>query len=435
MKEPLDDFLEQIKRTLLSHEETYDEGAWERFAEKNLPLKGSSKPVIPIWKWAAAAAAILTGALLLTQFFNTPEHTKKDFGSTLPVAKNNDTKNLPVADSNASMNNNIQHQTSIPEKSTIRNYNQPYYSIVQPSEQEIKEINAIEKDVKAASNAIVQHVEAEKQQQNEQPAKKPFWQSQIVENNVAASNTAPQDNAIATTGKQEPVKSSMTDKISKWSSSLYLSPNYGTDNINMGYGYALSYAVNDKIRISSGIAYAKVSTSKNYSQPASSGSFATDNSNGIATAGTAKRAALTNYSSAPYLQSVESWISGVDVPVELSYTINKKLYAAGGVSGLFVLNGQDKRTYIDNMNSRATVISSQGQIKEDKNVSMSDEIPLAAQEPTSFLGFYNASIGFKQKISNKNAVSIEPFVKIPMKPISDQKLNYRGVGVRLKFDF
>jgi hypothetical protein len=58
-----------------------------------------------------------------------------------------------------------------------------------------------------------------------------------------------------------------------------------------------------------------------------------------------------------------------------------------------------------------------------------------ATDKNFFMGFYNASIGVKQKITGKNSVSVEPFIKIPVKPTADQKLSYKNVGIRLMLDF
>ena len=137
----------------------------------------------------------------------------------------------------------------------------------------------------------------------------------------------------------------------------------------------------------------------------------------------------------PYLQSMDSWISGIDVPVEVTYDLGK-VYATGGVSGLFVLTGEDNKKYIPSLNSRASVLNNEGNVKEYTQVAMEDK-PISQPSPsnTSFIGFYNVSMGFRQKVTNKNSISVEPFIKVPMQQVTEQKLNYTGAGVRLKFDF
>ena len=446
MKEPRDEFLEQLKNTLLGHEEPYDEGAWERFAAKNISKDEAEKPkpVIPIWKWAAAAAAVLAGAVLLFQYFNAPDTASVlngDKGSVVQTETWNNspkdsqtiltdtTKAAVATGSDNNKNNNFSERQFLPAP-----INKGVFSPNETTTGTAKTLAA------PAPPAIAQTQPATQKQQpqpEQKPANKPFWEN-TIEGDVANKPLPQRDNnpQIAVI---HPVENTKKADKGRWQSSLYVSPNFASDGINMGYGYSLGYAVNDKIRISSGVAYTKVSTSKNFNAPDPPNTLATMNAAPAASSfgNTMKASAYIGTASAPHLQSMESWVSGIDVPVEVTYSVNSKLYATGGVSGLFVVRGEDTRKYIDKTNSQVAVVSSQGIVKSYSNLEMKSD-PMYQQLPndkTSFLGFYNVSMGFKQKVAANNSVSVEPFVKIPIKQVSEQKLNYTGVGVRLKFDF
>lgn len=450
--------MEQIKSTLLGHEEPYEEGAWERFAAKNISTGTTPKPkpVVPIWKWAAAAAAVLAGAILLLQYFNAPDTatTLPDGGKT--IVKTNEGTRPSVTDTQAPMTDTATQQiVTIPENNfnnhINNNRNIGRYMIQPPAMHD----DLLQKDIAAktdnaaitpAKPLITQQQPAQQQSQTQpgeqKPTNKPFWESGIEQQGVA-NNTKPasQQNNNAVAVSQPTPRADKAGKNSRWLSSIYVSPNFASEGVNMGYGYSLGYAISDKVSVSSGIAYTKVSASRDYHTPQQPpNTLASDNqtpSVSNASYSTARSVMAASYTPTTYLQSVDSWVAGIDVPVEVSYNISKKLYTSGGISGLFVLNGQNTRTTVDNMNSVAPVLNNKGNVKEYSNVTM-ESVPVREKsdnDKTSFLGFYNASVGFKQKVSAKNSVSVEPFIKIPMKQVTEQKLNYTGVGLRLKFDF
>lgn len=457
MQEPRDEFLEQIKSTLLGHEEPYKEGAWERFATKNISTGNERKKVIPIWKWTAAAAAVLIGAVLLLQYFNAPDTGRTMNGDSGSVVKT-DVNKQPSKDSQAILTdtNNVMIAT-VPDNHVPKNNS----NIITPQNQYTPSPiirNILKKGEVAAKTDNTQvpptpvptpapPVIAQAQNQapqkpqprpaEDKPVNKPFWKNGIEEN-VVATKPVPQNNNAVAVNRQPEQRVRKEDKSSKWLSSLYVSPNFSSEGVNMGYGYSLGYAINDKIRVSSGVAYTKVSTSKDFDAPAKPNTLAMDATIGVsAFARSAMASSSVAAPSTPYVQSVESWISGIDVPVEVTYSVNNKVYATGGVSGLFIMNGENTSKVLSDLNSRAPVTNAKGDVKGYS--SLAEESKPAYQKSsnanTSFLGFYNVSMGYKQKVTNKNSVSVEPFVKIPMKKISQQNLNYTGVGVRLKFDF
>jgi hypothetical protein len=126
MKEPNEDFLEQIKNALFDHEEPYEEGAWERFAAKNINTK---KPVvISIGKWALAAAAVLAGVVLMVQYF-TIHNIEKPTNTTIPVVQNTNTQKDSVPNNQNILIDSSKKQIAIiPQNNSNKNNRQtpPY---------------------------------------------------------------------------------------------------------------------------------------------------------------------------------------------------------------------------------------------------------------------------------------------------------------------
>ncbi|MBC7418536.1 MAG: hypothetical protein H7325_10310, partial [Pedobacter sp.] len=131
-------------------------------------------------------------------------------------------------------------------------------------------------------------------------------------------------------------------------------------------------------------------------------------------------------------------VSGINVPLELRYKISDRIYTNVGVSALAVLNNSQNNTYFSNgVETLASPSSTQTSelktyIVQKKTV---EPQPPASVAPDYYIGFYNFSLGYKQKISKNNNISIEPFLQLPMKTFSKENLNLTNGGVRLKFDF
>ncbi|QNR82798.1 hypothetical protein H9N25_12405 [Pedobacter riviphilus] len=202
---------------------------------------------------------------------------------------------------------------------------------------------------------------------------------------------------------------------SKWQPDVYIAPAMGNDNkVTMNYGFSLSYAIANKLSISSGVSYASISTTESLD------------------------ASAPQTLSGKNLASVDAKVRGINVPLELKYNISDKLYTNIGVSALAVLNNSQQNSYIVNQvqsfSSPAIngYADSKTMIVKEKTV---EPQPEATIDPDKYIGFYNFSLGYKQKISKKNNIAIEPFLRLPMKTFSKENLNLTNGGLRLKIDF
>ncbi|HTM97763.1 MAG TPA: hypothetical protein VL088_03425, partial [Pedobacter sp.] len=59
----------------------------------------------------------------------------------------------------------------------------------------------------------------------------------------------------------------------------------------------------------------------------------------------------------------------------------------------------------------------------------------SAMQDVNYIGFYNLSFGYTKKVYKNHSLSIEPFVKLPIKVVSQDHLKLMGTGLRLKVGF
>lgn len=485
MIESDDDIFNHIKSVMRDHEEPYDEGAWERFKAVSTPVP-VKKGAVSMWKWAMAAAAVVTAVLFLARIFNSSTPTPDPSESTEHLAaipadsSANITRIEPASqpgesailadeakkEINTIYNNNRENnihkynnnQLTAAYKPGMRSVTTDLRPTVIQSSSRITPPQPLVIVPQAPVTAI------------HQPAQKrvDFWKNQVEVTDAPKTTNTPvyrdEEKQLAVT-KPLLTDKPRKEKNKKWQPSLYVSPLFGDLGIDMGYGVSVGYAINDKIRISSGVAHTRLSASRSYgagpvgemiaSAPNSvggpqgavgaTGAAGANGATGAKGTSLDSKAALTSAynfvagSQTNSLQQVDGSLSGIDIPVEINYNFNKKLYASAGVSGLVVINDNKKYTYVDNRNVKVSVETNRGNLKEDKSVMFSEQNttkqPIQApQENIPFLGFYNISFGYRQKISGRTGVALEPFLKVPMKNVTQENLKYMGTGIRLKFD-
>ncbi len=212
-------------------------------------------------------------------------------------------------------------------------------------------------------------------------------------------------------------KTTLTQQ-NKWEVGLMVAPSIGNNNkLNMGYGVSMGYALSQKVSLVSGISYNDMSASTQLTPQANTASLLMKNSRS--------------------LESVDANVSGIDIPLGIKYNLSKKVYANLGVSAFAVLNEHKDNTYLQEtpMQETSTDPSSFGEMRIVVfNERVTEEDP-EATVGSKYIGFYNLSFGFRQPLSKKNTLSLEPFIKLPMKETAADNLRLIGTGIKLKLDF
>ncbi len=410
MKRMDKELIEHITAQLQNHEEVYPNGAWERFSEKENKKRGFT-----FWPlWAAAALILMVAGVFFAQ---NNIGQKKDLAITKPKIKSNPAisghanANLHAKNDTEQLNNNIKPstnltarrptQTAVVAESVTEQQNN--YSLLNTAEA-LNPVNHNLLDNKLSainlSSLKSKQLDILTEKKKPQPLNTSTDFEKLLAHDSYVNQQKPADKANGNT---------------KWQPDVYVAPAMGNDNkVTMNYGFSLSYAIANKLSISSGVSYASISTTESLN------------------------AAAPQTLSGKNLASVDAKVRGINVPLELKYNISDKLYTNVGVSALAVLNNSQQNSYIVNQVQSFSAPAINGYadsktlIVQEKKV---EPQPEASIDPDKYIGFYNFSLGYKQKISKKNNIAIEPFLRLPMKTFSKENLNLTNGGLRLKIDF
>jgi cytoskeletal protein RodZ len=410
MKGSEDELIAHIKESLTGHEEEYVPGSWENFNQ--IEGKRNAK-VLWLWRLSSAAAVILIAGAAIILFTNKTtdvlpvqnvQHKQKETPAPSVKIEENIVKeaDLPIAEK--------EHEqlAAVRERNNI--------SVYTAAQEPLNTLSVSSTDAIAEkSNPVV--VPSVRVPDTKQDIVKTETKPIATENKTTLFQEFLNNETKKNQGEVL-AKSSAPRKEDKWEMGLVVSPSFGnTKKLNMGYGVSMGYALSDKISLNSGVSYSEMAASRSLPAPVST-----------AIAGESKN-----------LESIEAKVTGIDIPLELKYRLSKNLYANVGVSAFAVINQKQSNSYIQEKLVERAVSSGGDGLAELKTFAVNERVVEPAQDSEikdgRYIGFYNFSFGYKQKISKNKAVSIEPFMKVPMKEVSKENLRLIGTGVRLKLDF
>ena len=266
MKEPNDDFLNHIISTLRKHEEPYEEGAWERFKTARKVETKARPVIIGLWKWGAAAAAAVTAIFLISKIYfssnnnidtnlpinivtNNTEKITKDSGKTTAIAASPEVKKYGETEHQKSP---VARIIATPANRTAANINHENINDISTS--------APSPFITTPSRQPATLPEVAQQEPPKKNDRIDFWRNKIIEGNEQPKQTTikPENNILLSTTQPSIKQVPSKEKNKRWQPSLYVSPLFNDQGVDMGYGFSLGYAINDKIKISSGIAHTKL---------------------------------------------------------------------------------------------------------------------------------------------------------------------------------
>lgn len=421
-KQTEEELITHIKESLMAHEETYVVGAWEKFAEKEVTKK---TPVFWLNSLSGIAAILAIGFIWFLL-------TNKNIGQikTGQVVKTNHVKPLVAptkntADSQFAKPENTLGLTYITKEQVKNNAKQLIAATKINNELRSDTANNLAVNTVVSeinlNNALVSDNEITNQTIVERPENKVVLKVPETKKKADILEFLNKE-----TKKNEAIAliTEVAIKENKWNLGLVVAPSFGNSKkLNVGYGLSMNYRLSTKFSLGSGIVYNQMSAKE---RPDPSEVINSPVRSSIASVGTKS------------LQSVEQSIAGIDIPLEIRYNINKNIYANVGVSAFAVINQKRSSTYIEEKVVQQSVNVANG-AAQFVNVLVLERIT-ETQTPTkvenySYLGFYNFSFGYKKKIFKNSAFAIEPFIKLPMKEVTQKNLKLIGTGLRLKFDF
>lgn len=428
-----EELIAHLKSVLQKHEEPYQAGAWERFNERQPARK---RTVLWVWRASGVAAllAICIGAFLVMRHdmgADTASGLAKSKALTKetdsPVPANNDNgADMAATDVSSTLSSSASHENRrlavYREAAAIASHAvQTDFSPVQPDMIAADENPVVSagKDGLTGASVIAQTSENIKDAVNAGA--------------TVAENRKPESKAG---------KGAFNKNIKKWELGLMLAPSVGNNSrdLNIGYGLSMSYNFSNKLSLSSGLAYNKMNAVKNLPTNIGASSVLLGNSKS--------------------LEVISEQVTGIDIPLELRYHLNRNVYANLGISGFAVINQRRDNTFVQEVVIRKVPNTSasngdsptgggnsgdgqdaaygpQGQFANTYIVSQrtTEQAAASSMEDIRFMGFYNFSIGYTQKVYKNNTLSIEPFFKMPIKEVTKDNLRMMGAGVRLKVGF
>ncbi|WP_276089251.1 outer membrane beta-barrel protein [Pedobacter sp. JY14-1] len=433
-KDPGDEALiAQIREALMQHEEPYSEGAWEKF--NTLDTARKRRPVL-FWigPLSGVAALLLITAGLYLYSGNRPKPVfSKD---NIHAAGTRSATGLPpaVAPLQSERQGRISPGTTvepreiqvsgtkpsgIPETHAKIKVSQIAPDFARPdqtseNDQQAADLAAVTKSSPAGAVAGTPKSSTGQPAPVKAEERKPGIEEFLQRESLAAVDRSVKDH-----------KANRPKTDDKWDVGVMVAPSISNNNkLNMGYGVNMDYALSGKISLSSGISYNQLAASG----VASSG---TEGANYPASAGFARESRT--------LESVETKVAGIDIPLELKYRFSKNFYANVGVSAFAVISQNQKNSYVEEKLVQSGE-SLHGDNKDGFNTIVTtlrttESAPQSELSNDKYIGFYNFSVGYRQKIAGSRAISVEPFMKVPMKEVTRENLKLIGTGLRLKFDF
>ncbi|OOQ58425.1 hypothetical protein [Mucilaginibacter pedocola] len=138
------------------------------------------------------------------------------------------------------------------------------------------------------------------------------------------------------------------------------------------------------------------------------------------------------------LTGSQASLQGIEIPFGLEIKASSRLYAHAGISAYAVTGQRQHLDYTEQKTTVNTYVDPDGNMRSETvtvNEFSTESVPEEQlRRRSGVFGLYNFAIGWRQQVAKKYAVSIEPFVKVPLSRYSDQNLNLVQGGLRLKVD-
>ena len=384
------ELIDGISALLKAHEEPYEPGSWENFSKQ----KKGKRPAIFTWISIAAAIAMIFTAL---------PFILKDKNIEPTIVNIDKVKVTPL------------EEVELIVKVT---------RVVKQKKIELKEKNRSNQAMNSVQPSVNSQIASSSNEDNDVNPETP----KTPEQTPATLKPVQEKDFMKFLQNETKVAHVKEKKSSKWNFGVELLPTVLQSKVNLGAGITTEFRLSESFSISSGIAYVALDASKN--PGSNSGSDFAPNS---------PTAGLANYASNKRLVSTNANISGIDIPLSLTYNLNKKLYTSIGVSYFNVLTETRNNRYITELEVSRTHKDPETGIMEtfqtrlaEENAEPSPESPLKGN---SYLGFFNLSIGHKQEVFKQYNIVIEPFLKIPVGKLSNEDLQLSNGGVKLRFTF
>jgi len=214
-------------------------------------------------------------------------------------------------------------------------------------------------------------------------------------------------------GKKSEKSSKKNFSLSVYAGSFINYAEGSENNVNVGAGLSSDFRISKNLRISTGLNLSKNSLAYNQNEPANNyGSFQDANSSIVGTL-----VALSNY---------EAELLGLDIPVNIKYLFNPQKSSTYFLAGLSSGTYLSEKYAVNQSNFNSFVGSSAVANKQEISRQMKD---------FDLMRTLNVSFGFNTRLSKKQSLTIEPFLKYPLGGLGSENIRFGASGINVKLNF
>jgi len=396
----------------------YREGAWERFKEFEAERKGR-KVLWPYFSAVAAAALLVMGVLITVNQNDLP--SSADVVRTNVSIPQNRESFVPEARGNNKKvdSEGLTNQSTHPDRQYLA-YSTPVsrsselsaYAASEGLPEGSKAADAASYPQAAEAASVVESSETESSAKSYLPAN-PSEKNAVRDVQIST-------NSYDALVQRAPESAFDSDNDSRWSFSVELSPNIKNKEINMGGGVAVSYALSDRISISSGLSYVALDAQRGPTQRDIPQEFA--------------KTSLSNYNYNKSLSHINTSLVGLDIPLNVRFQVNQKVYASAGVSVFNVLEESRYNQFEEHVAVLAFTGNKDGSGSPEpvmqtlRTQEVSEETPYQGK---NFTGFFNLSVGYQLPVLKKLNLAVEPYIKVPIGTLSEQDMDLSNGGLKI----
>ncbi len=409
MENKRDRIVEEIRQSLINYELPYEEGAWERFREKQHDAeliavrKIKDTPFIPIGRIMTVAASLIFIISIVSVF------RAYYLDNQLKVAK------VVSIDSDNIEKGKRQELVSTRDQDERSNGEEEPNRTVRISDNQI--VNArISNDLKVEEK----NINIVSLPEPKEPVQEDKEQVVLTENRKPNSDIKdvkplnPFENLDEILlSENVKIKNGAIDNDENWKFGVELSSSFISDKMNYGGGVFAERKLSDKISLTSGVVFTKINA--------------------------ANEIGPVGISSSTRKVGVEASMKALDIPLSIVYQVNDGFYASMGVSLLTVLDENKSYQYETDVVSTSLVKDPKTGVESTVYSTVTRQYTEPVQELDSKgndnIGYLNLSIGKKQNFYGKTKLLLEPFLKLPISKLSDEEVKLMNAGLKIKVMF
>lgn len=420
MENKEDRIIEEITESLVNYELPYEEGAWERFREKqqvtelvSIPVKEFKEPsFIGVRRLMAVAASLIFLMSIISVY---KAYRSDDQLKTTKIERDKSVIREGIVQELSPVIQKEDENEGIKAQSKNKAYDiqivqrriNAEFKIEDIEEKNVSIITAL--DAKESVLEEKKSILEEKEQMVETEKGEPDSSKEEIKP-ISSFGNLGSPILLSENGRN---KANDLDNEENWKFGVELSSSFISDKITYSGGVFAERKLSDKIFLASGLGLTKINAA-NDMEP-------------------------IGISSSTRRIGVESSMQALDIPLSIVYQVSDGFYASMGVSLLTVLNENKSYQYETDIVSQSFVRDPKTGVELTVYSMVTRQYTEPAKETDhkeiNNIGYFNLSIGKKQEFYGKTKLLLEPFLKVPVSKQSDKEVKLMNAGLKIKVMF